>query len=38
MITCPKANISEVEERNMKIAALKEERAKKQKLKELELA
>lgn len=38
MITCPKANISELQERNMKVAQIKEERAKKAKLKELELA
>ena len=38
MISVPKANITEIQERNMKIAQLKEERAKKEKLKSLEQA
>lgn len=32
MVSCPKANITEIERKNMQIAGIKEERAKKAKL------
>ena len=36
MVTAPKANISEIERRNMQVASLKEEKALKEKLKNIE--
>ena len=36
MITAPKANISEIERRNMQVASLREEKALKEKLKNIE--
>ena len=38
MITCNKANINEIQKRNMEIAHWKEEREKKDQLKKLEKA